>query len=113
MPAPAKAELQHALTELRLAAEAMKTYDANTADRLNAAILRHGDTVRAANGLAGEIAANHQRLIGHMEAVVDCVQRTKQYPTQILGRADLLDRASGMSKMARLLLDKLAPPPQR
>ena len=113
MPAPAKAELQHALSELRLAAEALKTYDANTADRLTAAIARHGDTVRAATGFAGEVAANHQRLIGHMEAVVDCVARTKQYPTQILGRADLLDRASGLSKMARLLLDKLVPPATR
>ena len=113
MPAPAKAELQHALSELRLAAEALKTYDASGADRLNAAIARHGDTVRAATGFAGEMAANHQRLIGHMDAVIACVERTKQYPEQIMGRADLLDRASGLSKMARLLLDRLAPPPAR
>lgn len=113
MPAPAKAELQHALSELRLAAEALKTYDADGADRLNAAIAHHGDTVRNATGFAGEMAANHQRLIGHMDAVIACVARIKRYPAQILGRADLLDRASGLSKMARLLLDNLATSPTR
>jgi hypothetical protein len=110
MPAPARAELQHALSDLRLAAEALKSYDAAAAERLGATVARHMATLKAVGGLSGEAASQHERIIGHMEAIVGCLDRVKRYPDMMAGRADLLDRSAGLAKMARLLLVKLAPP---
>lgn len=113
MPAPVRAELQHALSDLRLAAEALKTYDAAAAERLGAAIAKHMAAVKAVGDLAGEAASQHERVVGHMEAIVGCLERVKKYPAMMAGRADLLDRSAGLAKMSRLLLAKLAPPPSR
>ena len=110
MPAPARAELQQALSDLRLAAEVLKTYDAAVAERLGAAIAKHMATVKAASGLTGETARQHARVVGHMEAIVGCLERVKKYPVMMAGRADLLDRSAGLAKMCRLLLARLAPP---
>jgi hypothetical protein len=109
MPAPARAELQQALSDLRLAAEALKTYDATVAERLGAAIAKHLATVKSAGDLSGEAVSHHARIVGHMEAIVGCLDRVKRYPDMMAGRADLLDRSAGLAKMTRLLLAKLAP----
>ena len=87
MPAPARAELQQALSDLRLAAEVLKTYDAAVAERLGAAIAKHMATVKAASGLTGETARQHARVVGHMEAIVGCLERVKKYPVMMAGRA--------------------------
>lgn len=113
MPAPARAELQHALSDLRLAAEALKTYDAAAAERLGAVIAKHMATVKAVGDLTGEAASLHERVVAHMEAIVGCLERVKKYPAMMAGRADLLDRSAGLAKMSRLLLAKLAPSPPR
>lgn len=111
MPAPARAELQHALSNLRLAAEALKTYDVAAAERLGTAIARHMAAVKAVGDLTGEAASLHDRVVSHMGAIVGCLERVKKYPAMMAGRADLLDKSAGLAKMTRLLLAKLAPPP--
>lgn len=111
MPAPARAELQHPLSNLRLAAEALKTYDVAAAERLGAAIARHMAAVKAVGDLTGEAASLHDRVVSHMGAIVECLERVKKYPAMMAGRADLLDKSAGLAKMTRLLLAKLAPPP--
>ena len=113
MPAPARAELQQALSNLRLAAEVLKTYDAALAERLGAAIAKHMATVKAAGDISGEAARQHARIVGHMEAIVGCLERVKKYPVMMAGRADLLDRSAGLAKMCRLLLARLAPAAER
>ena len=63
-------------------------------------------------GLTGEAAKQHARLLGHMAAIPAIIERIKTYPAHIMGRADLLDRASGLAKMSRQLIAKIAPPPK-
>ena len=113
MPATARAELQHALSDLRLAAEALKTYDVAAAERLGATVARHMAAVKGAGDLTGEAASQRERVVGHMEAIVGCLDRVKKYPAMMAGRADLLDKSAGLAKMSRLLLARLASPPSR
>ena len=102
MPTPVPAELTHALTELRLAAEALKSFNADAADRLVTAIGTQAGAVKAA-GLVGEPAAQRDRIVGACDAVIGAVERSRQYPSQITARADVLDRSATLAKMIRVL----------
>jgi hypothetical protein len=97
-----RAELSHALTELRLAAEALKSFDSDAADRLEVAIGTHAGALKTAE-LAKETAAQRDRILGACEAAVGAVARSRQYPSQITARADVLDRAATLAKMIRVI----------
>ena len=103
MPTPVRAELTHALSELRLAAEALKSFDSDAADQLEAAIGQHASVVKE----AAELAADRDRLVGQCDAALGAVARAKQYPTQITARADVLDRAATLAKSIRVIQAQL------
>lgn len=102
MSAPASAELQHALSELRHAAEALKIYDSAAADRLEALVHQHTPAL-GAETLTGEAAAQRDRIVSQGEQVIHAIALARQYPSQITARADVLDRAGTLAKMIRVM----------
>ena len=110
MSAPSRAELQHALLELRQTAERLRNYEPALAERLGSAIARHMPlVVAAASGLAPDHAAQCRRIAGQCRAVVERIERARRYPDQAAARADVLDRSGMLAKMVRDLLAALDP----
>jgi hypothetical protein len=108
MPAPARAELQHALSELRNAAEAIKVYDPAAVERLQALVRQHA-ALLSSEALGGDAAAQRDRIVGQLYAVLNAVERAARYPSQITARADVLDRTGTAAKMIRVLQTLLDP----
>ena len=110
MSAPSQADLQRVLLELRQAAEELKGYEAGSADRLCAAIERCRPAIARAAGLATDAVALRDRIVSQCGAVAESAARARQYPSQMLARADLLDRAGALAKTVRDLLARLDAP---
>jgi len=108
MPAPARVELQHALSELRNAAEAIKVYEPAAVERLQALVRQHAALLKS-EALGGDAAAQRDRIAGQLDAVLNAVERAARYPAQITARADVLDRAGALGKMIRVLQGLLDP----
>lgn len=113
MPASVRAELQHALLEIRQAAEKLKAYETELVERLQTAIHTHSATIGQAEGLPTEARTQCERIVAQGNAVLASIERARQYPAQIMARADVLDRTGMLAKMTRDLLAKLAPPAPR
>ncbi len=111
MPAPAGAELQKALLEIRQAAERVKAYEAELIERLQTAIRTHAAAIGGADGLAADAKAQCERIVAQGTAVLACIDRARQYPAQIVARADVLDRAGMLARMIRDLQAGLGRPP--
>ena len=109
MTAPLRAELLRALLEIRQAAEKLKSYELELVDELESTVRAHLATLGQADGLAAEAFAQCQRIAVQGRAVIDCIERARQYPAQIMARADLLDRTGMLAKMIRDFLAKYAP----
>ncbi len=110
MTAPLRAELQRALLEIRQAAEKVKSYEPELVDQLQSAVREHVATIGQTDGLAAEACGQCRRIVAQGHAVIDCIERARQYPAQIMARADVLDRTGMLAKMIRDFLATHAPP---
>ena len=110
MPAPLRAELQRALLEIRQAAEGLKSYEAERAEALQAAISAHLTGLAATQGLSDDSIDRCERIVQQANAVLGSVERARRYPSQIMARADVLDRAGMLGKMIRDLEATIARP---
>lgn len=108
MPASLRAELQHALLEIRRAAEGLKIYEPGLVDQLRSAIDAHLAAVGHVEGLPTEARTQCERIVAQGNAVIACIERVHHYPAQITARADVLDRSGMLAKMIRDFLAQFA-----
>lgn len=109
MSAPSRAELEHALSELRQATERLRGFEPALAERLGAAIARHMLIVATASGLATDHATQCRRIVAQCRAVVERIERARRYPEHATARADVLDHTGMLAKMIRDLTAALNP----
>jgi hypothetical protein len=109
MSAPSRAELQRALLEIRQAAERLKSYEPDLVDRLETAVRTHIAVVGEAQGLTADARSQCERIAMQGRDVLERIERARRYPTQIMARADMLDRTGALAKMVRDMLARLGP----
>jgi len=110
MPAPSRADLQHALLEIRHAADRLKSYESAFVDGLHTTIVAHTEAIEKAQYLPAALSGPCTRIASQCKAVLECIQRARQYPAHIMARADVLDRTGMLAKMIRDLQAELLPP---
>jgi hypothetical protein len=109
--APAQAELQRALLEIGHAAQILKGYDRELVDLLQIAIRTHSAAFHCAEGLSAQERTLCDRIASQGKAVMECIERARNYPAYIVARADLLDRAGILARTIRDLQTKIGTPP--
>ena len=110
MTTPTRAELEQALLDLRQSAEGLKCYAPERVDLLRHVIRSRLEALRGAKGLPADGQKTSTLIVRQCADVLECIDRAERYPAQIGARADVLYRSARLAKLARDLLDTVAPP---